>query len=103
MDSNYLWTVRQKLDDLGFQFLGEVLQLRTKARLQPLSSPDQPRAERRKAGAATLFPFDQRRFEKRRPFLDEIPSVPVRHAFTFGGVTDLSSDADLVQKIQKDP
>jgi hypothetical protein len=58
--------------------------------LQPLSSPHQPRAERREAGAAALFPFHQGCFEKRRPLFDQIPGMPVRHAFTFGGVADLA-------------
>src|SRR5678815_655876 len=99
MDANHFWSVRQELADLGFQLLREVLQLRTKARLQPLSGPHQSRADWCEAGSAALLPFDQWRFEECRPRFDQIPGMPVRHAFALRSMNDLSGDADLIQKI----
>jgi hypothetical protein len=71
--------------------------------LQPLSGPHQSRAEWCEAGSAALLPFHQWRFEECRPRFDQIPGMPVRHAFALRSMTDLSGDADLIQKIQHDP
>src|SRR5579862_1445762 len=47
--------VREKLVDLGFQFLRKVLELRSQTSLQALSGPHQFAAESGQAGAASLL------------------------------------------------
>ena len=92
--------VREKLVDLGFKLLREVLELRSKARLKPLPCPHQLAAERGQAGSPPLLPLHQRRSEEGGPLLDQVPRVPVRYACLLGGPADLSRHADFVQEIQ---
>ena len=94
--------MRQELVDLGFQFLGEVLQLRPEARLQSLAGPDQLAAEGREARPTSLLAFDQRHFEKGGPFFDQIPGVPIGHVRPVRGLADLAGHPDFIEEIQPD-
>src|ERR1700689_730555 len=88
-------TAREKLVDLGFQFLRKVLELRAKTGLKPLPRPDEFVAERGQARSASPLAFHQRYFKKSRPFLDQIPGVPIRQACSIGGKADFSRHPDF--------
>src|SRR5579863_10214096 len=94
--------MRQKLADLGLELLGEILQLRPEAGMQPLTRPNQLAAKRRQAGAAALLALDQWRLEEGGPLFDQVPGMAIGHARPGSGVGDFSGHADLVQQIEHD-
>src|SRR5215469_6124991 len=98
--ADYRRSRRKELVDLGFQFLGEVLELRSKPRLEPPSRPNELLAQRRQAGADSLFPLDQGRAEEIGPLLDQIPGMPVGEIRPTCRSRDFSCHPDLVQQIE---
>src|SRR4029077_3700765 len=81
-------------------FLREILELRSQSSLQPLPCPNQLAAEGGQIRSATLLPFNQRRPEKQRPLLNQIPCVPIGHPGPFGGPANFSCHSNFVQEIE---
>src|SRR5665213_2333720 len=94
--------MRQKLADLGFQLLREILQLRSEARMQPLACPHELAAKRRQVSAPALLAFHQRCLEERRPLFNQVPGMAIGHAGARGGMGDFSGHADFVQQVEHD-
>ena len=87
---------------LRFQFLGKVLELWSKPRLEPLARPDELVTERCQGRTASLPAFNQRCSKIAGPLLDQIPRMAIRQAGPGGGMCDFPGDSDPVQKIQHD-
>src|SRR5439155_24212749 len=86
--------------DLARKLLREVIELGPGPRLHALAGPHQPLAERTQLGALAALGFDQRRAEKLRPLLDQVPDMPVGEvgiagrAGNFPGLPDFIEDAE---------
>ena len=70
--------------------------------MEALARPDEFVSKGGQAGAASLFPVEQRNFKKVRPLLDEIPGVPVGQLRPLRGAADLPGDTDFVQQVEHD-
>ena len=94
MDADHRRALMQERFYFRGELLGEVFQLRTKARLHALSGPHQLLAERRQRRAFAALGFDQRHAEEVGPLFDQIPDVAVgetgvgRRAGEFAGLPD---------------
>ena len=93
-------TLMQEGLDLGDEFLREIFELRTEARLHALAGPDQLFAEGGEHRALAAMGLDQRHAEEFGPLLDQIPDMPIgelgvlRRTGEFPGLSDLVENAE---------
>src|SRR5690606_7036800 len=84
----------QRAGELG----GEVLELGREARLDPLARPQELRPQRAEARALAALHDDERGAEERRPALDQVPGMPVRHARAPRGLRELARFLECLQQ-----
>jgi len=75
--------------------------VRSEPRVDPLTDPKQPLAERRELRTAALLLGDERLAHTLGPRRDEAPSLTVGHAHLFGRLGQLAGILDRFQKRKK--